>query len=71
MRLRKLRQMMAQLNYQALLLTEPLNIRYLSGFSGSSASLLITAQQQFLITDYRYTEQAHRAWASCQTRRPK
>ena len=58
MRLSKLRQMMAQLDYQALLLTEPLNIRYLSGFSGSSASLLITAQQQFLITDYRYTEQA-------------
>ncbi len=58
MRLGKLRQLMAQLNYQALLLTEPLNIRYVSGFSGSSASLLITAQQQFLITDYRYTEQA-------------
>ncbi|GAB2932151.1 M24 family metallopeptidase [Rheinheimera gaetbuli] len=58
MRLGKLRQLMAQLNYQALLLTEPLNIRYVSGFSGSSASLLITAERQFLITDYRYTEQA-------------
>ncbi|MDR6982306.1 Xaa-Pro aminopeptidase/Xaa-Pro dipeptidase [Rheinheimera pacifica] len=58
MRLSKLRQMMAQLDYQALLLTEPLNIRYLSGFSGSSASLLLTAERQFLLTDYRYTEQA-------------
>lgn len=58
MRLTKLRQLMAQLDYQALLLTEPLNIRYLSGFSGSSASLLITAERQFLLTDYRYTEQA-------------
>lgn len=58
MRLTKLRQLMAQLDYQALLLTEPLNIRYLCGFSGSSASLLITAERQFLITDYRYTEQA-------------
>ena len=58
MRLSKLRQMMASLDYQALLLTEPLNIRYLSGFTGSSASLLITTEQQFLITDYRYTEQA-------------
>ncbi|KKO45627.1 hypothetical protein WG68_09600 [Arsukibacterium ikkense] len=58
MRLSQLRQLMADLQYQALLLTEPINIRYLAGFSGSAASLLITPQQQFLITDYRYTEQA-------------
>ncbi len=58
MRTAKLRQHMAALDYQAVLLTEPYNIRYLSGFTGSAASLLLSQQQQYLITDYRYTEQA-------------
>lgn len=43
---------------QALLLTDPLNIRYLTGFTGSSSYLLLTASQAALITDYRYIEQA-------------
>ena len=58
MRLTRLRQSMAAQNYPALLITEPLNIRYLCGFTGTSATLLITQAQQYLITDYRYTEQA-------------
>ncbi|SEA89695.1 M24 family metallopeptidase [Alkalimonas amylolytica] len=40
---------------QSLLITEPSNIRYLSSFTGSAASLLLTQEQAFLITDYRYT----------------
>lgn len=34
------------------------NIRYLTGFSGSSALLLVTAQESCLITDFRYKTQA-------------
>ena len=34
------------------------NIFYLSGFTGSSAVLFITSEQSFLLTDFRYIEQA-------------
>ena len=42
----------------ALLVTAIPNIFYLSGFTGSTAMLLITASDAFLITDGRYTIQA-------------
>lgn len=35
------------------------NIRYLTGFSGSSALLLVTARERHLITDFRYETQVH------------
>ncbi|MDP5189223.1 M24 family metallopeptidase [Rheinheimera baltica] len=66
MRLAKLQQMMSSLSYQAMLITDPINIRYLSGFSGSAGSLLISAQQRYLITDYRYIEQATLECPDCQ-----
>lgn len=34
------------------------NIRYLSGFSGHAAYLLINQNSRYLVTDYRYAEQA-------------
>ncbi|MBM3326052.1 MAG: aminopeptidase P family protein [Calditrichaeota bacterium] len=37
---------------------EAANIRYLCGFNGSNAVLLVTARQAYLITDGRYTNQA-------------
>jgi Xaa-Pro aminopeptidase len=40
-----------------LLLTSLPNIRYLTGFSGSSALTLVTARQTILITDFRYQTQ--------------
>lgn len=43
---------------QALLITDPLNIRYLAGFTGSSGFLLLSPHSGWLITDYRYVEQA-------------
>ena len=41
----------------ALLVTGRANIRYLTGFSGSSALLLVTARDSVLITDFRYQTQ--------------
>jgi Xaa-Pro aminopeptidase len=41
-----------------LLVTSPANIRYLSGFSGSSALLFVSARDVLLITDFRYQTQA-------------
>lgn len=43
---------------QAFLVYSPENRRYLSGFSGSSAYLLVTRESRWLFTDFRYTEQA-------------
>jgi len=42
----------------ALLVTSPANVRYLSGFSGSSALLFVTGRETLLITDFRYQTQA-------------
>lgn len=41
----------------AVLITNLTNIRYLSGFTGSSAVLLIAPDRRILFTDFRYKEQ--------------
>ncbi len=57
-RLRKLRTSLAKRGLDALLLSQPENLRYLSGFAGSSGWLLISGQNAILATDFRYMEQA-------------
>jgi Xaa-Pro aminopeptidase len=57
-RLRKLRTSIAEKGLDALLLSQPENLRYLSGFTGSSGWLLISGQNVILATDFRYVEQA-------------
>ncbi|MDH4184734.1 MAG: aminopeptidase P family protein [Nitrospinota bacterium] len=44
--------------YDALMVTDIKNIRYLSGFSGTTATMLLTQDQAWFITDFRYMEQA-------------
>jgi Xaa-Pro aminopeptidase len=56
--LRKLRTAIAENGLDALLLSQPENLRYLSGFTGSSGWLLISRQNAILATDFRYVEQA-------------
>ncbi|HKW42216.1 MAG TPA: aminopeptidase P family protein [Gemmatimonadales bacterium] len=41
-----------------LLVSSPANIRYLTGFSGSSALVVVTRADVLLVTDFRYAEQA-------------
>jgi Xaa-Pro aminopeptidase len=57
-RLRKLRTSIAEKGLDALLLSQPENLRYLSGFTGSSGWLLVSGQSAILATDFRYVEQA-------------
>jgi Xaa-Pro aminopeptidase len=57
-RLRKLRKLIAEKGLDALLISQPENLRYLSGFTGSSGWLLISGQSAILATDFRYVEQA-------------
>ena len=44
----------------AMLITGAENVRYVSGFSGSSGAVLVRPEQGWLITDFRYWEQAER-----------
>ncbi len=43
---------------QALLVTSPVNVRYLTGFTGSNSVLLVTESGARLFTDPRYTTQS-------------
>lgn len=57
-RLRRLQARFDGAEVDALLVTDLLNVRYLTGFSGSAALLVVTADGLTLVTDGRYAEQA-------------
>jgi len=59
-RLEKLRRSLILQGLDALLVSQPENRRYLSGFSGSAGWLLVSAANAFLAVDFRYVEQAKR-----------
>ncbi|MCM1566932.1 MAG: aminopeptidase P family N-terminal domain-containing protein, partial [Dehalobacter sp.] len=58
MRLEKIRRRLAENKLDALIVTSSPNIFYLSGFTGTSATLLIESSRSILFTDFRYIEQA-------------
>ncbi len=58
-RMGRLRQAMGEADQAALLVTNLTNIRYLTGFSGSAGWLLLLEGEEVLLTDGRYTTQAH------------
>lgn len=57
-RLAALRQVMAEQEADAFLVSNAHNRRYFSGFTGSSGVLLITPDDAYIIADFRYYEQA-------------
>lgn len=60
MRLAKLREALVNEGLDAILITQPENRRYLSGFTGSAGVLLISQDQAVLATDFRYYEQVEK-----------
>ena len=60
MRIEKLRESLAQKGIDAALITSEENVRYYSDFTGTSSQLLITKDNLFFFTDFRYTEHAQR-----------
>jgi Xaa-Pro aminopeptidase len=60
MRLTKLREALTTEGLDAILITQPENRRYLSGFTGSAGVLLISQDQAVLATDFRYYEQVEK-----------
>ncbi|MCD2256204.1 M24 family metallopeptidase [Agrilactobacillus fermenti] len=59
-RLNQLFQRMAADHISNFLITKPVNIYYLTGFTGEDSALLLHDQSATLITDSRYIAQAHR-----------
>lgn len=57
-RLKRLRASMAEKKLDAYLVTDLKNIRYLTGFTGSSAYAVVSADKAFFLTDPRYTAQS-------------
>lgn len=52
-----LREEMNRLNMEALLVSHPINRRYITGFTGSAGLALFTQNEALLITDFRYVTQ--------------
>lgn len=57
-RISRLSAKLAPDDLDALLITNPENVRYLSGFTGSSGFVLVTESTSHFITDFRYKTQA-------------
>ncbi len=54
----RLRALVAESEAQAALVTRLVNVRYLTGFTGSNAALLVTPDHEVLATDGRYITQS-------------
>jgi Xaa-Pro aminopeptidase len=59
-RLDKIKKSLRRKSIDGFLVTDIHNMRYLTGFSGSSALLLITKNKNIFVTDFRYKDQAER-----------
>lgn len=57
-RLAKLRESLTAKGLSAVVISKPENRAYLSGFTGSAGVLLVTPAKAYLVTDFRYIEQA-------------
>ncbi|SFJ31724.1 M24 family metallopeptidase [Thermoflavimicrobium dichotomicum] len=57
-RLKRLRAQMEQNGLEAILITRAPNRRYITGFTGSAGTVLVTANEAILFVDTRYTVQA-------------
>jgi len=53
-----LRKVLDERGLDGMLITNLTNVRYISGFTGSAASCLITPEGQYFVTDGRYIEQS-------------
>ncbi|MFC2037742.1 M24 family metallopeptidase [Chloroflexota bacterium] len=60
MRLQSLRNTLLEEEIDAILISQPENRRYLSGFTGSAGWLIVSAERTVLATDPRYYEQVAR-----------
>ncbi|SJZ83565.1 Xaa-Pro aminopeptidase [Pilibacter termitis] len=58
MRIKQLREKMQENGLESLMITNLYNLRYITGFTGTSGAAVIGLDEKYLITDSRYIEQA-------------
>src|SRR5215217_6511882 len=70
---KSVRDAMKELKLDGLLLTHPPDLAYLTNFTGEDSVGLITQKDLFLVTDFRYKEQAQieAAWLTMSMREAK
>lgn len=56
--LNRLQQYIKEQELTGIIITNPTNLHYFAGFTGSTGFAFVTATSAFIITDFRYTEQA-------------
>ncbi len=56
-RVRRCRRVLAEQGTDALIVVNPVDVRYLTGFTGDDSVLVLTAKHRILVTDSRYTLQ--------------
>ena len=49
---------LAEQELDCLLVTNLLNVRYLTGFTGTNGACIVTPDERLFVTDFRYVEQA-------------
>lgn len=57
-RAERLTKLLADAELDALLITDPVNVRYVTGFSGSNGIAIVGPRTRAFLTDFRYVEQA-------------
>ena len=57
-KLTKLKKLLEDHELDAILITNPVNRRYITGFTGTAGVAIVTRNETRFITDFRYTEQA-------------
>lgn len=57
-RLNELRKIILEMRLQYIIITDRYNMNYFSGYTGDTGVLLISKNEQFLFTDFRYIEKA-------------
>jgi Xaa-Pro aminopeptidase len=50
--------LLAERELDSLLVTDLVNVRYLTGFTGTNGACVVTADERLFLTDFRYVEQA-------------
>ena len=57
-RLQKFRELLSSRGFDAAIITDPMNQRYLSGFDFQDGLVVVTVSDTYLLTDFRYAEAA-------------
>src|SRR5699024_2137251 len=57
-KLKQLREKLVAKSLDAMLITSSINRRYVTNFTGTAGIVVISHNDQFLLTDFRYVEQA-------------